>query len=65
MRWIGHWRDPRPRLAVAGDHIAVTDRCRAWCAVISTERFTEERIVDVAGHALSTIVAVGGSGAVH
>lgn len=60
----GHWRDPRPRLAVAGDHIAITDPLQGLVRLISTETFDEERTISVEGTPY-TIIAVGGSGAKH
>jgi hypothetical protein len=60
----GHWRDPRPRLAVAGDHIAVTDPRRGMVRMVDVETFKQDRTIDVEGQPF-TIVAVGGSGAVH
>ncbi len=60
----GHWRDPRPRLAVAGDHIAITDPATGTIRLIATDTMTEAREFAVEGTPY-TIVAVGGSGAVH
>lgn len=60
----GHWRDPRPRLAVAGDHVAVTDPLKGVVRLVSTTTLTEERTIAVDGTPY-TIVAVGGSGATH
>lgn len=60
----GHWRDPRPRLAVAGDQIAITDPLQGVVRMISTETLTELRQIPVEGVPY-TIVAVGGSGGAH
>lgn len=60
----GHWRDPRPRLAVAGDHIAITDPLKGVVRVVSTATLKEDRTIAVEGVPY-TIVAVGGSGADH
>lgn len=60
----GHWRDPRPRLAVAGDHIAITDPRHSLVRLINIEDFKEDRTIPVADQPFS-IVAVGGSGASH
>lgn len=60
----GHWRDPRPRLALAGDHVAVTDPLKGLVRLVSTETLKEERVIAVDGVPY-TIVAVGGSGVVH
>jgi len=58
----GHWRDARPRLAVAGNHIAITDPNEGLIRVISIATLKEERTIPVEGTPY-TIVAVGGSGA--
>ncbi|EWY36733.1 hypothetical protein N825_25770 [Skermanella stibiiresistens SB22] len=60
----GHWRDPRPRLAVAGDVIAVTDPLKGLIRVVDTATLKETRTIPVAGRPYN-IVAVGGSGASH
>ncbi|MFN4171063.1 MAG: hypothetical protein ACK4GW_04860 [Pseudorhodobacter sp.] len=60
----GHWRDPRPRLAVAGDHIAITDPLKGLVRVVSTDTLKQDRTIAIEGTPY-TIVAVGGSGAVH
>jgi len=60
----GHWRDPRPRLAVAGDHIAITDPLQGLIHLVSTETFEVEQSIAVEGVPY-TIVAVGGSGVTH
>ena len=60
----GHWRDPRPRLAVAGSHIAVTDPRHSVIRLIDRETLTEARTIAVEGQPFA-IVAAGGSGAAH
>ncbi|MBB4002224.1 metallochaperone AztD [Aurantimonas endophytica] len=60
----GHWRDPRPRLAVAGEHVAITDPRQGLVRLVSTDTLKEERTIAVEGVPF-TITAVGGSGAVH
>lgn len=60
----GHWRDPRPRLAVAGPHIAITDPLQGLVRMISTETLSEVRQIPVEGVPY-TIIAAGGSGAAH
>jgi hypothetical protein len=60
----GHWRDPRPRLAVAGDYLAVTDPLKGVIRLVDTDSFEEERTIAVEGMPY-TIVAVGGSGKQH
>lgn len=60
----GHWRDPRPRLAVAGDHIAVTDPRKGLVRLVDPETLKETRTIAVEGQPFA-IVAAGGSGATH
>lgn len=60
----GHWRDPRPRLAVAGDHIAITDPRHGLVRMVDPQTLTETSTIPVDGQPFS-IVAVGGSGATH
>ncbi|THV23366.1 zinc metallochaperone AztD [Peteryoungia ipomoeae] len=60
----GHWRDPRPRLAVADGQLAITDPRHALIRVVDAESLKEIRTIPVEGQPFS-IVAVGGSGASH
>ncbi|MFP9136554.1 zinc metallochaperone AztD [Devosia sp. XGJD_8] len=60
----GDWSLPRPRIAVAGDVVAVTDPNQGQVHLIDIASFTEAGAIPVAG-APYNIVAVGGSGAVH
>ncbi|MBU1336876.1 MAG: metallochaperone AztD [Alphaproteobacteria bacterium] len=60
----GDWSLPRPRIAVAGDVVAVTDPNQGQVHLIDIASFTETGAIPVAG-APYNIVAVGGSGAVH
>ncbi|MDB5615046.1 MAG: hypothetical protein JWQ22_2699 [Devosia sp.] len=60
----GEWSLPRPRIAVAGDVVAVTDPNASKVHLIDIASFTEVRSIPVAG-APYNIVAVGGSGTVH
>ena len=60
----GEWSLPRPRLAVAGDVIAVTDPLAGTVHVVDAESFEVARELSVEGLPY-TIVAVGGSGTVH
>ncbi|WP_146214672.1 metallochaperone AztD [Azospirillum thermophilum] len=60
----GHWRAPRPRLAVAGDDVAVTDPLKGVVRLVSAATLEERRTIKVEGIPY-TIVAVGGSGADH
>ncbi|MBY5639355.1 metallochaperone AztD [Rhizobium leguminosarum] len=60
----GHWRDPRPRLAVADGQIAVTDPRHSLVRVVDPDTLKETRTIAVEGQPFS-IVAVGGSGASH
>lgn len=60
----GEWSLPRPRLAVAGDVIAVTDPNRGKVHLVDAESLEITRELAVEGLPF-TIVAVGGSGTVH
>lgn len=60
----GHWSEPRPRIAVAGDEIFVTDPLRGVIHAIDAESFEASREIVTAGRPFG-IVAVGGSGSVH
>lgn len=60
----GHWRDPRPRLAVMGDLIAVTDPRESLVRLLDADTFKEDRTIAVEGLPFN-IVAVGGSGLQH
>ena len=60
----GEWSLPRPRIAVAGDVVAVTDPNAGVVHLVNIASFTESRTIPVAG-APYNIVAVGGSGSVH
>lgn len=60
----GHWRDPRPRLAVAGDRIAITDPRHSLVRMIDSDSLKETATIPVEGMPYA-IVAVGGSGATH
>jgi YVTN family beta-propeller protein len=60
----GHWRDPRPRLAVAGDRIAITDPRHSLVRIIDSDTLKETATIPVEGMPYA-IVAVGGSGAKH
>lgn len=60
----GHWSDPRPRVAVAGDEIFVTDPLKGVIHVVDAETFAKSREIVTAGRPFN-IVAIGGSGTVH
>lgn len=60
----GHWRDPRPRLAVANGRIAITDPRHSVVRVVDGESLKEAKVIPVEGQPFA-IVAAGGSGAVH
>ncbi|MDG4718553.1 MULTISPECIES: metallochaperone AztD [Thalassospira] len=60
----GHWRDPRPRIAVAGDVISVTDPREHLVRLVDTETFAGNGEIPVDGLPFN-IVAVGGSGLSH
>lgn len=60
----GHWSDPRPRLAVAGDSVVVTDPLAGKLHMLSADGLEETGEVALEGKPFN-IVAVGGSGAAH
>jgi len=60
----GEWSLPRPRIAVAGDVVAVTDPNAGLVHLIDIAGFTELRTIPVTGMPYG-IVAVGGSGTSH
>jgi zinc transport system substrate-binding protein len=60
----GHWNDPRPRIAVAGDKIVVTDPLKSKLHLIDAASFKADGEIAVDGKPYN-IVAVGGSGQVH
>lgn len=60
----GEWSLPRPRLAVAGNYVAVTDPLAGLVHLVDAESLTLARDIPVAG-APYNIVAVGGSGHTH
>lgn len=60
----GHWRDPRPRLAVADGKVAITDPRHSLVRVIDPQTLSETGTIPVEGQPFA-IVAVGGSGASH
>ncbi|MFS8046585.1 hypothetical protein [Rhizobium sp. BR 314] len=60
----GHWRDPRPRLAVAGKLIAITDPRQSKVHLVDGETLKEVRDIHVEGQPFA-IVSAGGSGATH
>jgi zinc transport system substrate-binding protein len=60
----GHWSDPRPRVAVAGDHIAVTDPLAGKIHLVERDSFEKAGEIEVEGKPFN-IVSVGGTGAVH
>jgi len=60
----GEWSDPRPRIAVAGDTIAVTDPLAGVIRLVDAEAFGISGEIAVEGTPFG-IVAVGGSGTAH
>ena len=60
----GHWSDPRPRVAVAGDNIVVTDPLNGGLHLVDAASFEKAGEIAVDGTPFN-IVAVGGSGMVH
>lgn len=60
----GHWNDPRPRLAMAGDALVMSDPNAGLIRRISTETLEEIGTVEVEGTPYN-IAVVGGSGVDH
>jgi hypothetical protein len=60
----GEWSLPRPRIAVAGDVVAVTDPLHGVIHLVDVETFEKSGEIAVGG-APYNIVAVGGSGHAH
>lgn len=60
----GHWNDPRPRIAVAGDNIVVTDPAAKILHFVDANSFEEVDEMPLEGKPFN-IVAVGGSGVSH
>jgi zinc transport system substrate-binding protein len=60
----GHWSDPRPRIAVAGDNVVVTDPLNSKLHLVNAVSFKKAGEIAVEGKPFN-IVAVGGSGMVH
>lgn len=60
----GHWRDPRPRLAVAGEDIVVSDPLAGLLRVANPETLEESRSIDIEGMPYG-LIAIGGAGETH
>ncbi|MFD1942214.1 zinc metallochaperone AztD [Paradevosia shaoguanensis] len=60
----GEWNLPRPRVAVAGGEIAVTDPLKRLIHVVDAKAFAKTREIAVEGRPYN-IVAVGGAGETH
>jgi len=60
----GEWNLPRPRVAVAGGEIAVTDPLKGLIHVVDAKAFAKTREIAVEGRPYN-IVAVGGAGETH
>ncbi|WP_427026231.1 ZinT/AdcA family metal-binding protein (plasmid) [Aureimonas ureilytica] len=60
----GHWNDPRPRLAMAGDEVVMTDPKAGVVRRIAKDTLKEAGTIAVDG-APYNIAVVGGSGVVH
>lgn len=60
----GHWSDPRPRIAVAGDRIVVTDPLKSQLHLVDATSFAKTGDIPLTGKPFN-IVAVGGSGETH
>jgi hypothetical protein len=56
----GHWSDPRPRIAIAGGQVIVTDPLKGLLRVVDPEAMQEVRRIDLGGRPFG-IVAVGGT----
>lgn len=60
----GEWSLPRPRIAVAGGEIAVTDPLKGQLHLVDAKAFAVSRTVELGGMPYN-IVALGGSGETH
>jgi hypothetical protein len=60
----GHWSDPRPRIAVAGDRIVVSDPLKGVLHTVNAESFAPSGDIAVEGKPFN-LVAVGGVGEAH
>lgn len=60
----GHWSDPRPRLAVAGENIVVTDPLAGKLHLVNRDSFQRVGEIAVPGKPFN-IIAIGGTGVVH
>ncbi len=60
----GHWNDPRPRIAMAGDDIVMTDPNAGLVRRISKAELKEVGTIEVEGKPYNIAVA-GGSGKIH
>ena len=60
----GHWNDPRPRLAVAGNDLVLTDPRVGLLRRISVETLAEVGTIELGGMPYNLTV-VGGSGLTH
>ncbi|MGR3378974.1 hypothetical protein [Salipiger abyssi] len=60
----GHWRDPRPRMAMAGDRLVMTDPAESQLRVIDPADLSELERIAVEGLPYN-LVTLGGSGLDH
>lgn len=60
----GHWSDPRPRIAVAGNRIVVSDPLKSVLHIVDAESFKQGDDIALEGKPFN-LVAVGGSGETH
>jgi len=60
----GHWRDPRPRLAMAGGDVVLTDPLASVVRLVDADSLEESATIAIEGLPYN-IVAVGGSGLDH
>jgi hypothetical protein len=60
----GHWSDPRPRIAVAGSRIVVSDPLKGVLHIVDAESFKQGDDIALEGKPFN-LVAIGGSGETH
>jgi hypothetical protein len=60
----GHWSDPRPRVAVAGNRIVVSDPLKGVLHIVDAESFAQSDDIALEGKPFN-LVAVGGTGETH
>lgn len=60
----GHWSDPRPRIAVAGSRIVVSDPLKSVLHIVDADSFKQGDDITLEGKPFN-LVAVGGAGETH